>query len=187
MQMTDSVQPGDRTQWRKWLQRHHENESEIWLILLKRPGQKDLTYLDAVEEAMCFGWIDGIGKTYSDTQKAQRFTPRRKRSHWTELNKARVRRLIQLGRMTPAGESTLPELYADFKIANDIIEAIQMQPDAWTHFQSFPDLYRRVRISYIEEMRKRPDEFGKRLNHFIRKTAAGKMFGNWNDDGRLTQ
>ncbi|MDX2036596.1 MAG: YdeI/OmpD-associated family protein [Isosphaeraceae bacterium] len=87
--------------------------------------------------------------------------------------------------MTPAGHAGLPDLSAPFEPASDILAAIDARASAKAHFESFPDLYIRVRISYIEEMRKRPEEFARRLDAFLRKTEAGQMFGNWNDGGRL--
>ncbi|KAI9134973.1 YdeI family protein [Acaryochloris sp. CCMEE 5410] len=185
MQVTVTFKATSRKEWRDWLTQHHQSASEIWLLSDDRPGVPTVSYLDSVEEAICFGWIDGIAKRISSVEKAQRFTPRRPRSHWTELNKERTRRLIKLGLMTSAGQKKLPDLSLPFDIADDIITAIQAEPKAWTHFKTFPDLYIRVRIGYIEEMRKRPEDFDKRLKNFISKTAAGKRFGQWNDGGRL--
>ena len=90
-----------------------------------------MSYLDSVYEAICFGWIDGIQKRASDVERAQRFTPRRPRSHWTELNKARARWLIAQGLMTPAGQAILPDLMAPFTVADDIRAAIKATPEAW--------------------------------------------------------
>jgi uncharacterized protein YdeI (YjbR/CyaY-like superfamily) len=174
-----------RADWRSWLAANNQTATEVWLISDDRPGQRTVSYLDSVEEAICFGWIDGIAKRISDSEIGQRFTPRRPRSNWTELNKERARRLIKLGLMTPAGERKLPDLSQRFEIANDILEAIHADADAKSNFDRFPDLYIRVRLGYIEEMRKRPEEFSRRLQTFLQRTASGKMFGNWNDDGRL--
>jgi uncharacterized protein YdeI (YjbR/CyaY-like superfamily) len=150
------------------------------------PRKRNIEYIDAVEEALCFGWIDGIEKKLDNYSSVQRFTPRRKNSNWTELNKERVRRLIALGRMTPAGMKVLPDLSLEaFRIPDDILTAIKDDPCAWEHFQDYPDLYKRVRIGYIEEMRKNAPEFAKRLSNFIRKTCENKLYGNWNDSGRL--
>ncbi|MEM6691705.1 MAG: YdeI/OmpD-associated family protein [Planctomycetota bacterium] len=188
MEISETLNSETRTRWRAWLSEHHASRNEIWLLLPKQPGNGSLTYLDAVEEAICFGWIDGIGKRYSESVKAQRFTPRRKRSNWTELNKERARRLIRLGLMTDAGKASLPDLSINFELAIDIEEAIKAEEGAWSHFESFPDLYKRVRIGYIEEMRRRnPADFERRLCNFVSKTTAGKMFGNWNDDRRLDE
>ena len=185
MEITSTIRFPSRTQWRFWLLGNHTTKKEVWIVSDEGSGQPSITYLDSVEEAICFGWIDGIAKRISETEKAQRFTPRRARSNWTELNKERARRLIRLGLMTDAGRLTLPDLSAKFVIASDIHAAVKYEPKAWLFFQELPDLYIRVRIGYIEEVRRQPDEFNKRLKNFISKTAARKMFGNWNDGERL--
>ncbi len=185
MEVTAKLTASNREQWRSWLTENYDTATEIWLISDDRPENPTVPYLDSVEEAICFGWIDGIAKRISEFQKAQRFTPRRPRSNWTELNKERARRLIKLGLMTDAGKRNLPDLGKPFNIADDIVAAIRATPGAQTNFEGFHSLYIRVRIGYIEEMRKRPEEFDRRLRNFLAKTSAGKMFGNWNDDGRL--
>jgi uncharacterized protein YdeI (YjbR/CyaY-like superfamily) len=185
MKITNTIKPKDRNDWREWLDKHHQTLTEIWLLSDDRSKAPTLTYLDAVEEAICFGWIDGIQKRFSTNELAQRFTPRKRRSNWTELNKERARRLIRLDLMTEAGSATLPDLQVEFIVAEDILEVLSAKPDAWANFLEFPDLYRRVRIGYIEEMRKNPNEFERRLQNFVSKTVDNKMFGNWNDRGNL--
>ena len=185
MQVTTTFKPRDRAAWRVWLEEHHAATDEIWLLLDDRPEETTVSYLDAVEEAICFGWIDGIQKRYSTYERAQRFTPRKRRSNWTELNKERARRLIRLGLMTEAGRATLPDLSAQFVFAEDIVDALKSEPDAWYNFLAFPELYRRVRIGYIEEVRKNGGEFERRLRNLVKRTATNQMFGNWNDGGRL--
>ncbi len=185
MDITDTIKPTDRSAWREWLDKHHQNLTEIWLLSDDRATEPTVKYLDAVEEAICFGWIDGIQKRFSTYELAQRFTPRKRRSNWTELNKERARRLIRLELMTEAGSITLPDLSAEFIVADDILAILRAKPAVWTNFLEFPDLYRQVRIGYIEEVRKNPSEFERRLQNFVSKTADHKMFGNWNDGGRL--
>jgi uncharacterized protein YdeI (YjbR/CyaY-like superfamily) len=185
MDITTTFKPQDRTEWRTWLAQNHNTLMEIWVLSDDRPEQATIAYLDAVEEALCFGWIDGIAKRFSSHELAQRFTPRKRRSNWTELNKARARRLIRLGLMTKSGSATLPDLDAEFIVAEDILAVLRAEPNVWSNYQAFPDLYRRIRIGYIEEMRKNPTEFDRRLQNFINKTANNKMFGNWQDGGRL--
>lgn len=185
MEVTTTFKPVDRAAWRDWLERDGQSASEIWLLFDGRPEVSTLSYLDAVEEALCFGWIDSIGKRVSTDEVALRFTRREPRSNWTELNKERARRLIRLGLMTDAGRATLPDLDKPFTVADDIMRALQTEPDAWSNFEAFPDLYRRVRVGYIEEMRKNSTEFERRLRNFVGKTARNQMFGNWNDGGRL--
>jgi len=179
MEVHPTLYVPDRSGWRAWLAEHHATTPAIWLISYKPEDDRpSVPYLHAVEEALCFGWIDGIAKRLDAERRAQRFTPRRAKSHWTELNKERARRLIAAGLMTDAGRAVLPDLSVDaFRIPDDILAALKADPAAWEHFQHFPPLYQRIRIGYIEEVRKQPAVFAQRLNHFIRKTRDGVMFG----------
>lgn len=185
MEVTTTYKARDRRDWRSWLEQYHTTSNEIWLLFDDLPECSTISYLDAVEEAICFGWIDSIQKRFSAHERAQRFTPRKPRSNWTELNKERARRLIRLGMMTDAGLAILPDLTIKFEVPKDIAEVLQAEPEAWSNFLAFPDLYQRVRIGYIEEMRKKPIEFERRLRNFVKKTACNQLFGNWNDEGRL--
>ena len=180
----ESASPRWAYAWRGWLAENHASERQVWVLYDGRPDCSAVGYLDSVEEAICFGWIDGIQKRYSEFGGCSD-SPRRHRSNWTELNKERARRLIRLGLMTEAGAAKLPDLSMEFVVADDIIAAIRDTPDAWAHFCGFPDLYVRVRVGYIEEQPRDPTEFWRRLTNFLARTAAGKMFGNWKDDGRL--
>lgn len=183
MEITTTFDAKTRNAWRAWLAANHAGQSEIWLLLRRGQGGS-ITYLDAVEEALCFGWIDGIAKRQLDAT-AQRFSPRRARSHWTELNKERARRLIRAGKMTEAGLRTLPDLsQTDVRVPPDIRARLEAKPAAWKSFEEFPTLYQRVRLGYVEEVRKRdPAEWEKRLSNFVAKTAKNEMFGNWDDSG----
>jgi uncharacterized protein YdeI (YjbR/CyaY-like superfamily) len=176
MDITETLHADNRDAWRRWLEQNHASAREIWLLLYRKGVEKEsVTYLEAVEEALCFGWIDGIAKKYDDEARAQRFTPRRPNGNWTELNMERARRLIAAGKMTEAGLRTLPDLSLDtFTIAPDILNALQADPVVWKHFQAFDDIYRRIRIGYIEEQRRQPDEFQRRLNNFIAKTRENR-------------
>lgn len=142
-------------------------------------------YLDAVEEALCFGWIDSTVRPI-DGVPMQRFSPRRRNSPWTELNKERVRRLERLGLMTDAGRRVLPPMdVRSFKIDKDI-EAALKSARVWSTFKSFPPLYQRIRaynLMFHKNWGKGIYERG--LSHLIAETKAGRMFGQWNDYGRL--
>jgi uncharacterized protein YdeI (YjbR/CyaY-like superfamily) len=179
MQITETFYAPDRAAWRAWLAANHATAKEIWLVTYgKKSSHPSISYLHAVEEALCFGWIDGIAKKLDAERTAQRFTSRRKGSNWTELNKERARRLIAQGLMTEAGTATLPDLSLDaFRIAPDILAALQADPQTWANFQNFPAVYQRVRVGYIEEQRRQPQEFEKRLNNFLARTRQNKMFG----------
>jgi uncharacterized protein YdeI (YjbR/CyaY-like superfamily) len=127
---------------------------------------------------LCFGWIDGIGKGLDAERSAQRFTPRRPKGNWTELNKERVRQLITAGLMTSAGLAVAPDLtVVDLVIADDVAAALRAQDQTWENFAAFPELYKRIRIDYVEEMRKQPAEFEKRLANLVKQSAFNKMFG----------
>jgi hypothetical protein len=183
MEVTQVLKLSDRNDWRLWLLHNHASAKDVWLVCTQ---EASLTYLDSVEEAICFGWIDGLAKRTPADELAQRFSPRRQGGNWTELNKARAQRLIGLGLMTEAGKAKLPPLELREAVAADIVAALRTAGNALENFQKFPLLYRAVRIGYIEEMRRNPDEFEKRLGNFVRKTALNEMFGNWNDGGRLS-
>ena len=96
--------------FRKWLEENHQIKKEIWLVQYKKAaGKPSIPYVEAVEEALCFGWIDGTQKSMDAKRYALRFSPRRPKSNWTETNKERARKLIAEGKMTEAGRATLPE------------------------------------------------------------------------------
>lgn len=175
MEITETLVVNDRSEWREWLAKNHATATEIWLIYVRGSG---IPYLHVVEEALCFGWIDGIAKKFDAERTAQRFTPRRPKSNWTELNKERARRLIASGLMTDAGRAVLPDLsLAPLQIAPDILSALQAEPVIWENFQAFPDLYQRIRIRYLEDARSEPELFQKRLDNFLKKTRQNKLIG----------
>lgn len=180
MDITETFYAPDRAAWRGWLEQNHDTAREIWLILVRKDSTiPAVGYVEAVEEALCFGWIDGIAKSMDGERRAQRFTPRKPKGNWTELNKERARRLITAGLMTDAGYAVLPDLSPEgFQIAPDILAALQADPTVWANFQAFPELYQRVRIGAVEEQRKRnPAEFQRRLATLIEKTRQNQQFG----------
>ena len=168
--------------------KNHDKEDECYVVLKygKPIDEKSLWYLDAVEEALCFGWIDSSQKVI-DGIRHQRFSPRRKGSMWTELNKERVRRLEKLNLMTDAGRSVLPDMNEEFIMDKDI-EKLLKKENALNNFNSFPELYKKIRIYNINFYKKRnKDTYEKSLKHFIEETKKNKMFGQWNDYGRLLE
>jgi uncharacterized protein YdeI (YjbR/CyaY-like superfamily) len=179
MEISEILFVKNRKEWRQWLADHHSVKREIWLVCSRKKREGvNLSYLDAVEEAICFGWIDSTTKKIDSENTAQRFSPRRLKSSWTELNKERARRLIQAGKMTEAGMKVLPDLSPEaFQISQDILEALQADIQTWNFFIAFPDVYKRIRIGNIESVRKQPEIFKKRLELFIRKTHENIMFG----------
>lgn len=177
-----------RREWRTWLENNHAEASCCWVPTVRKPSPDALPYLDAVEEALCFGWIDSTRKKTASGLLAQRFSPRAKGSKWSELNKERVRRLCRLGLMTPAGLRCLPDMNPDsFRIDPEIVRVLRREPQTYARFLSFPRLYRQVRIDTIQIKKNQPELFRSRLNKFLEHTRAGIMYGEWNDGGRLLE
>ena len=109
MQIGETLYVTHRDDLRKWLIDNHRSKKEIWLVHYKKATKKpSIKYVEAVEEAICFGWIDSTEKSMDAERYATRFSPRRAKSNWTNTNKERARRMIAEGRMTPAGRLTLP-------------------------------------------------------------------------------
>lgn len=177
-----------RVEFRQWLIENHRKEKECWMAVKKgkSPPENCVWYLDAVEEVLCFGWIDTTHKKI-DGVDLQKFTPRAARSPWSELNKERCRRLEKLGLMTDAGRAVLPDMpEKSFVIDFEIMSAFHAIPEAWKNFNNFPTFYQRVRIDSIQRDKKKDREvFEKRVKKLIEQSVQGKMFGDWNDYGRL--
>lgn len=176
----------NRQAFRDWLE-SHPDESECWVDVKRgKPVDPDVFYyLDAVEEALCFGWIDSTYKLI-DGVRMQRFTPRKKNSPWTELNKERVRRLERLGLMTDRGRAVLPPMGKRSFRVDPELEAAMKKARVWTKFKAFPPLYQRVRAYNVAFYKKRdPRTYEQALAHLIEETRRGRMFGEWNDYGRL--
>jgi uncharacterized protein YdeI (YjbR/CyaY-like superfamily) len=109
MEIGETLLATSRLEWREWLAQHHHDYREIWLIYYKKTsGKTGITYEESVEEALCFGWIDGAIKGIDSETYAGRFTPRRPKSPWSDSNRERVARLLREGRMTGAGLAVLP-------------------------------------------------------------------------------
>jgi len=175
-----------RGELRAWLEKHHLTASSCWIPITRKPSPHAVLYLDAVEEALCFGWIDSTVKKLPSGATVQRLCPRRPGSAWSELNKERCRRLERLGLMTDAGRAVLPDMtQAGFVADEDILQALRADPVVWEHFCGLPELYRRVRIDTIRIKRKEPELFRRRLEKFVECTRAGILYGEWNDNGRL--
>lgn len=179
MHITKTFYAKTRAEWRKWLKANYKKEKEIWLIYYKKStGKPRVDYNDAVEEAICFGWIDGQAKGINKESFAQRYTPRRPKSPYSQMNKERLRHMIEMKKVAPEILAVAEKAFGDaFVFPKDILRAIEKNPKAWEHFEKFSDRYKRIRLSYIDGARKRPDEFKKRLNNFIKATEKNKQFG----------
>lgn len=187
--MENKLTVKNRTELRQWLSEHSQTEKECWVVVKRGKPTDDehFWYIDAVEEALCFGWIDSVWKSI-DGVMWSRFSPRQKKSPWTELNKERVRRLERLGLMTDFGRAVLPDMGAhSFRIDTDIEKALK-KARVWTKFKAFSPLYQRIRAYNVAFYKnKNPVQYEKALQHLIEATANGEMYGEWNDYGRLVE
>ncbi len=169
-----------RQEWRNWLEQHYKSEKEIWLVFYKKhTGKPRLPYNDAVEEALCFGWIDSTVKSIDEDSFAQRFSVRKPKSQYSQANKERLRALAQQGKIAQEILKNLGDVFEEeaFEVPLDILEVIKNSEEAWKNFQGFSPAYIRIRIAFIEAARNRPQEFEKRLRYFIRMTEKNRLFG----------
>ena len=167
----------DRTEWRQWLLDHFESAKEIWFAFpLKSSDKKGISYNDAVEEALCFGWIDSTIKSYDKDFRIQRFTPRNIKSAYSQANKERLRWLLDNKMIHSKFEGRIENILSEpFLFPDDILDLLKQDEIGWKNYQGFSDSYQRIRIAYIEAARNRPEEFEKRLKHFISKTKENKQ------------
>ncbi len=169
----------DRNTWRRWLEANFDKEKEVWLIYPSgKSGKPRILYNDAVEEALCFGWIDSNVKRLDENSTAQRFSPRNPGSDYSQPNKERLTLLVKEGKVHSSIQPVVEKaLEKEFSFSVDILDAIRENPKAWENYQKFSPAYQRIRIAYIESARKRPDEFKRRVNNFIKMSEKNKLIG----------
>jgi uncharacterized protein YdeI (YjbR/CyaY-like superfamily) len=171
---------------RAWLERHHADRDELWVGLYKKgSGRPSVTWPEVVDEALCFGWIDGVRRGLGSDSYANRLTPRRARSNWSAVNVRRVGELIAEGRMTPAGLAAFEArtgdrtgVYSYEQRRNAALEPEQEKRfraarAAWEWFQARPPSYRRSAIHWVTSA-KRPETRERRLQTLIDDSAAGR-------------
>jgi uncharacterized protein YdeI (YjbR/CyaY-like superfamily) len=179
-----------REEWRGWLAAHHATETEIWIVYYKQhTGQPRISYDEVVEEALCFGWIDSLVRRLDDDRYAQKVTPRKNTSKWSESNLRRFAALVKDGRMTPAGlakgpppdvtvtkkpEAPLPA--AADEVPLYIQQRLRANAKAWRFFQDLAPSYRRLYVKWIE-VAKREETRQKRLDEAIALLEQGKKLG----------
>jgi uncharacterized protein YdeI (YjbR/CyaY-like superfamily) len=170
-----------KEEWRDWLQKHHSTVNEAWVIIYKKHSEKDgLKYLEAVEEAVCYGWIDSKMNRVDEDTFRQRFSPRRKNSIWSKINKELATRLINEGKMTKAGYEAITEGKRSGKwqdaytsktipaIPDDLQQALHASPTAHEHFQAFPNSTKLMYIHWILNA-KRPGTRAKRIRQVVER------------------
>ena len=174
-------------QWRKWLDAHHDSESEVWLIFHKRhTGVASVAYVDARDEALCFGWVDSLVKRLDDSRYAIKFTPRKPNSRWSTINRKRYSALKAGGRLKPSGIERAPtnrgygprpaRYQMPATLPRYIQAALSKQPAALRSFEGLAPSHRRRYIRWIESA-KREETKARRLKEVIRLLVAGKPLG----------
>lgn len=164
----------NRQEWRSWLEKNHNSVKEIWLVYYKKHTKKPTVYYDeAVEEALCYGWIDSTVRTIDDEKYSQKFTPRNKKSNWSELNKSRVRKLINEGKMTPAGLEKLEgvnlnEVFIETTLVllPQFEQTLMSNEPAWSYFNSLAPSHRKQYTEWIMSAKREETQI-KRLSEAI--------------------
>jgi uncharacterized protein YdeI (YjbR/CyaY-like superfamily) len=175
--------------WRAWLEEHHDTERELLVGFRKRgSGRASITWPESVDEALCFGWIDGVRRRLDDDSYTIRFTPRRARSTWSAVNVARVKELEAEGRMHPAGlaafarrsdDRTAIYSYEQRRTAElgEAYEAeLRADPAAWAYFAAQPPSYRRAAAHWVTSA-KREETRRRRLAQLVADSAQGRPIG----------
>ncbi|MCK4345034.1 MAG: YdeI/OmpD-associated family protein [Bacteroidales bacterium] len=190
VEITKTLYITTREKWRKWLEKNHNTEKEIWLVYYKKhTGKPRIPYDDAVEEALCFGWIDSIIKRIDEEKYTQKFSPRKQNSVWSDLNKKRVKKLIEEGKMTKAGFGTIKGLALDdlkkeekrsFKkesiIPSYIKDALKSNIQAWDNFNKLAFSYKRNYVGWIDSA-KREETRQRRLEEAIKLLEKNEKLG----------
>jgi uncharacterized protein YdeI (YjbR/CyaY-like superfamily) len=179
----------NRDDWRAWLERHWDAEKEVWLIFYKRhTGKPSLNYDDAVEEALCFGWIDSIIRKLDDEKFARKFTPRKAESKWSELNKKRAHKMVKEGKMTQAGLKNIteakksgewfrsPSPRTNLAPPSYMIEAFAANKKARENFAKLAKSYQRHYIGWITSAKKQETR-KRRLAEAIRLLEKNEKLG----------
>jgi uncharacterized protein YdeI (YjbR/CyaY-like superfamily) len=179
------VHPETIEAWRDWLVQHHRDTDAVWLVRWRKGSGKDpLDYAAIVEEALCFGWIDGLTNTLDERRQAHLLTPRRKHSGWAASNKERVERLIADGRITEPGMRVIEAAKADgswsmLDAAEALIEPVELtaaldaHPQARRQWDAFPKSPRRALIWWVMSA-KRPETRERRVTKIIDDAAHGR-------------
>jgi uncharacterized protein YdeI (YjbR/CyaY-like superfamily) len=178
-----SVTMKDRAAWRSWLSENHGTMREVWLVYAKKQsGKNSITYEEAVEEAICFGWIDGQVRTIDADRYRQRFSPRTNKSRWSELNITRAKKMIDVGLMTDAGKAifeeamrqdrTVPAL-TSYSIPDELEAALASSPVALKNYQNLAKVHRLMYAGWVSTA-KRPETRMKRAEKSIELLTENK-------------
>jgi uncharacterized protein YdeI (YjbR/CyaY-like superfamily) len=179
------VQFDDRAAWRSWLASNHATARGVWLVTWRpRSGRRGLEYEDAIQEALCFGWVDSTAGKVDDDRGKLYFAPRKPRSGWSASNKARIDRLIAEGKMMPAGTAAIDRARANgswtvldsverLEVPDDLAHALLASPPAATTFAAFPPSARKQMLGWVA-MAVRPETRTARIAAITEAAARGE-------------
>jgi uncharacterized protein YdeI (YjbR/CyaY-like superfamily) len=180
---------------RAWLEKYHSTADELWIGYYKKAsGKPSVTHTEAVDEALCFGWIDGVRRSVDAERFANRFTPRRQGSNWSQINIKRVEELVENGRMTPAGleafkkrDQTRSPQYSfenrPSSLPNEYEAVFRGNHAAWDFFESQPPGYRRTAIWWVTSAKKDETRL-RRLTSLMEDSSKGRRIGLLAPPGR---
>ena len=186
----NSVHADTRKQWRAWLEKHHSQNEGVWLVLWKKAsGRVELTYEEAVEEALCFGWIDSKPNKLDAQRSLLWFAPRKPGTGWSRLNKMRIERLIATRQLAPAGNAKVESAKADgswnaldaienLEVPADLGKALSKFPLAVSHFEAFPRSVKRSILEWIANA-KTPETRVKRIAETSNLAAVNERANQW--------
>lgn len=187
MEIDNPLYCPSRLEWRKWLEQNHAKEKEVWILRYRKDsGKPSVSYNDAVEEALCFGWIDGKVKGIDSEKSGLRFSPRKARSSWSKINKDKAEKMIKEGKMTAAGLVKIEEakksgawvnayvLREAQDIPDDLKEALAGNKEAWNNFQSFAPSHRNAYIYWLNDA-KTPETRQRRIAEVVTRSAMPKQ------------
>ncbi len=171
----------DRTTWRAWLAKNHASETELWLVYYKKhTKRKSIRYEEAVQEALCYGWIDSLVKRIDDQKYMQKFTPRKDKSNWSESNKKRVKKLIKNGMMTKVGLAKvtaakrngswqrLDDVDKNPTVPDDLARALAKNAKARANFDSFAPSHQKQYLYWLKDA-KRADTRERRIKEIVKR------------------
>lgn len=189
MEATKTLYVTHWKEWREWLEKNYATKQEAWLIYYKKhTGKPIIPYDDAVEEAICFGWIDSIIKRIDDEKYARKFTPRTEDSRWSELNKKRAKKMIAAGKMTKAGLQKIEEAKRNgiwsqtstqrkqFELSPEFEKILKSNKKAWRNFNNLAPSYKKNYIGWIMSA-KREETRKHRFNEVLRCLEQNKKPG----------
>jgi uncharacterized protein YdeI (YjbR/CyaY-like superfamily) len=187
MQITTTFSAPDRAAWRDWLAEHATTETEIWLVYYKKPtGKPSVSYMDSLEEALCFGWVDSLIHKIDDEKYARKFTPRKAGSKWSDVNQRLAAKLVREGRMTEAGLARIDFPLPDVDkprprpptptLPNWLKTPLKASTRAWENFEKLPPSHQRRYVSWISNA-KREETRQIRIQEAIALLEGNKRLG----------